>query len=459
MEINFSFDMENLRYLLATIAALTLVLSIVSSSIDPNYFVGMNAFAENGEEDNSDSTSNNEEDVLIESLGNSSKVTLKIDDNHVNLKVEIEDSDLEDGIYDVMFACNSSNVSKEFLDALDVEEGHGEFATEVALSNGTYMGCEVDVGELSATFASFSVMSDEDDGEDDRGNPGREKHERGEREHKQSSRLETEDEGIEIKVEVEGLNMIDGSYDIVFACQSPNLNRTLDNAFKVEDGKGKFEAEIRLANGTYSGCEVTVGDTVLASFDAFTVSEETEEEQESRVEEKRKEKRERIVITTSGREIHERHRSENAANPGEYELGWNYVLTANGTAMQRNQIGIADRPVATVDINMTVWKSTGAIILLDVLDGTVEIGNQTYTVVLGYALYMIPHDTLRVGALVVDDDGNVYKLKLRGTAEEDDAEFPMESGSIDLTFEGSSGPLNNRLGDWELTLEGTVEAG
>jgi hypothetical protein len=35
----------------------------------------------------------------------------------------------------------------------------------------------------------------------------------------------------------------------------------------------------------------------------------------------------------------------------------------------------------------------------------------------------------------------------------------MESGSIDLTFEGSSGPSNNRFGDWELTLDSTVEAG
>jgi len=449
--------MENLRYLLATITALTLVMSIVSS-ISPNYFVGINASAENGEEedDNSDSTSNNE-DVLVESLGNSSKVTLETGDDHVNLKIEIEESDLEDGTYDVMFACNSSDVSKEFLDALDVEEGHGDFATEVALSNGTYTGCEVNVGDLSATFASFSVMPDEeDDEEDDRGKPERE-HER-ERKHKQSFNLKTEDDGVEIEIEVEGLNMTDGSYDALFACENPNLNRTLDNAFEVEGGKGKFEVEISLANGTYSGCEVTVGDTVLASFDTFTVSEEVEEEQESRVEEKRKEKRERIVTATSGREIHERHRSENAANPGEYELGWNYVLTADGTAMHRNQSGIADKPVATVDVNMTVWKSTGAIILLDVLDGTVDVGNQTYTVVLGYALYTIPHDTLRIGALVIDDDGNVYKLKLRGTAE-DDSEFPMESGSIDLTFEGSSGPLNNRLGDWELTLEGTVEAG
>ena len=189
---------------------------------------------------------------------------------------------------------------------------------------------------------------------------------------------------------------------------------------------------------------------VIASFDTFTVSEETEEEQKHEVEEKRKEKRERIVTTTNGTKIHERHRSENAASPGEYKPDWNYTLAANGTA---------DHEADTeVDIDMAVWKSNRAIILLDVIGGTVEVENQTYTVVLGYAFYTIHHDTLRVGALAVDDDdGNVYKPKLRGSAD-DEAEFPMESGSIDLRFEGSSGPSNNRFGDWELTFEGTVEA-
>jgi hypothetical protein len=298
---------------------------------------------------------------------------------------------------------------------------------------------------------------DEDDEEDEEESEDEDEQEREhERKDKSKSKLKTDDDGVEIKVEAEGLDMADGSYDAVFACEQPAFNRNLTNAFEVEDGKGELETEIGLADGTYSGCDITVEGTVIASFDTFTVSEETEEEQESEVEEKRKEKKERIVTTTTSREIREKHRSENAASPGEYQPDWNYVLMANGSAVHRSQTETPSN--AEVDVNMTVWKSTGAIILLDVTDGTVEVGNQTYTVVIGYAIYTINHDTLRVGALAVDGDGNVYKLKLRGSAE-DDAEFPMESGSIDLTFEGSSGPSNNRFGDWYLTLKGTVEAG
>lgn len=452
--------MENFRYLLVAIAALTLIMSVVSG-VNPNYFAGLNAFADHGEDDNrgksgkdndkEDEEYEEHESELVQSLGNHSKVSLEIDDE-VELEVEIEDGDLEDGHYNVTFACNSPTISEEFDQALDIEDGEGSFETDLSLSSQTYTGCKVEVGNLSATFPSFSIMVHEDEEEE-------EKEERDhERKEKSKSKLKTEEDGVEIKVELEGLEMEDGSYDAIFACENPAINMTLGNGFEVEDGEGEFEEMIGLPNNTYSGCDITVEGTVIASFDTFTVSEETEEEQEHEVEEKRKEKKERLVTTINGTRIHEKHRSENAASPGEYQPSWNYTLTANGTALHRNQTETADDATATVDINMTVWKSTGAIILLDVIDGTIEVGNQTYTVVLGYALYTIHHDTLRLGALAIDDDGNVYKLRLSGSAVDSEAEFPMESGSIELNFEGSRGPPD-RFEDWQLTLEGTVEAG
>jgi hypothetical protein len=472
--------MENLRYLLAAIAALTLIMSVVSG-VSPTYFTGLDAYAIDEEDDendisgsddeeheddedkgksgkNSDEEHEDDEDKLVQSLGNHSRVSLEIDDD-AELEVEIEDGDLGNGTYDVMFACNSPVINEEFTDALEVQDGVGKFDTNLSLSNGTYTGCEVDVGGLSVTFPSFSVMAreDDDDEEDEEDEEENEGEEEQEREREDKSKLKTDDDGVELEVEMDGLDMADGSYDAVFACEQPAFNMTLDNAFEVEGGEGELETEIGLEDDTYSGCDITVEGTVIASFDTFTVSEDTKGEQEQEVEEKRKEKKEKVVTTTSSREIHEKHRGENAASPGEYESDWNYSLMANGTATHRNQTETASTPTAEVNINMTVWKSTGAIILLDVIDGTVEVGNQTYTVVLGYALYTINYDTLRVGALVVDEDGNVYKLKLTGSAEDSEAEFPMESGSIDLNFEGSRGPPD-RFGDWELTLEGTVEA-
>ena len=110
-----------------------------------------------------------------------------------------------------------------------------------------------------------------------------------------------------------------------------------------------------------------------------------------------------------------------------------------------------------MDIDMAVWKSNRALILLDLLGGTVEIGNQTYTVVIGYGLYSVQHDATKIALLAVDQDGNVVKVRLHGTGPED-SEFPMQSGSIDLTFDGGASSWKESLGEWKLHLEGEVTA-
>ena len=409
---HFSFRMENFRYLLAAIAALTLLMSVVSS-VNPSYFAGLNAFADNeddGEDDdNSGSSANDEgehedddneasddheENKLEQPLGNHSKASLEVDED-TELGVEIEDGDLEDGIYGVVFSCDNPDISKEFPDSLNVEDGQGEFEADLTLSNGTYTGCDVDVGGLSAAFPSFNIVPNEQDDEED-----------------------DQDEN-------------EASDDDNETSDNHNHNGHSSNGVNGSDNEDEDDDD-NSAEGSHNGA---------SSKD------------------KANERKERIVSTTSGADIHERHRSQNAASPGEFEPGWNYTLAANGTAITSAGNETGDKADATVEIDLAVWKSTGAIVLLDVLDGTVEIDNQTYTVVLGYALYTVHHDAFKIGALVVADDGSVYKLKLSGSATDEEAEFTTESGSIALTFEGNNGPSNSRVGDWELTLEGTVTPG
>jgi hypothetical protein len=471
--------MKHLDQLLAALVVLTLVLSVASVA-NPNYFTGLNVYADDDEEDddhdNSGKGSNNkgskdddedeeeddeeqdnedDEEKLVQSLGNHSKAKLEVDDDHVELEIEIEDGDLGNGQYDVMFTCTSPNIDEEFAQALDVVEGQGEFETEIALENGTYTGCEVEVGELSATFASFTVMPEEEEEDDEHEEEDEEEHEDDE---KFKSELKTEDEGVEIEVEIEGLNMTDGSYDAVFACEVPAFNVTLNNTFDVHNGKGKLKETIGLANGTYSGCDITVEGTELASFDTFTVSEGTEEEQEREVEVKRDERKQHIVSTISGQEIHEKHRKADPASPGDYGPGWNYTLSADGSAMSSDENRMVG-PIAnaTVSIDMAVWKSTSAIILLDVLDGTIELDDREYSVKVGYVIYSTQHGAMKVAALAVDDDGNIVKLRLLGSADEEGVQFPAESGSIDLIFVGSV-QQSGDMPSWDLVLDGDVTA-
>lgn len=506
--------MEHLRQLLIALVALTLVLSVASVA-NPNYFAGLNVYADHDEDedddnninsgsgksdeehdeeddederdeddddegdeddDNSGKGSNNkskdrdddedDDDKLVQTLGNHSKAVLEIDEG--DLEVEIDDGDLEDGTYDVVFECTNPGIKKEFVHSLTVDGEEGEFEVELMLANGTYSGCKVDVGGLSATFSSFSIKpeEDKDEAEDEDEKDDDEEHEEEDNEHeddnerneKFKSKLKTEDEGIEIEVEVEGINMTSGSYDAIFACEVPSFNVTLNNAFEVHSGKGKLKETVGLANDTYSGCDITAGGTVLASFNTFTVSEETKEEQERKVEVKREEKKQRIVSTTTGHEIHEKHRKASPASPGDYDPGWNYTLSADGSAMSSDENSIVGSVAnATVNIDMAVWKSTSAIILLDVLNGTIELDDHQYTVKVGYVIYSTNHGAMKVAALAVDDDGNIVKLRLLGSAAVEGVQFPTESGSIDLIFEGSV-HQSGGMADRDLVLDGNVTA-
>ena len=406
--------MENLRYLLAALAAVTLIMSVVSS-INPGYFAGLNAFAADDDEeddDNSGSSSNNDEEdddsdetdedeqKIVQTLGSNSKAALEIDDD-AELQVEIEDGDLEDGTYDVLFSCDSPNVDKEFADALGVQDGEGEFEEDLPLANDTYSGCEVHVGDLSATFPSFTIAAneendndEEDDEEDDDDNNGR-------------------------------------GHDDEDAEDDDNENHSARGSNEDDDDdEENHEDDDNSAKGSDNGG--------------------------SNNDDKRKERKQRIVNSTSGAEIHKKHRGENAASSGDFRPGWNYTLEAEGEAMHTAHDGnLTQEANVTASVDMSVWKSNNAIILLDVVGGTVEVDGQDYDVRIGYAVYFVEHDALRVAALATNDDGDVFRLKLRGSAVDGSDSFPTQTGSIDLLF---GGDVNDRFEDWNLLLEGTIEA-
>ncbi|HKU49767.1 MAG TPA: hypothetical protein VJP79_07440 [Nitrososphaera sp.] len=516
--------MDNLRQLLVAIAAFTLLFSAVSGA-NPNYFAGFSAFAEDGDDnDHGNSDRQEHEDLEDDSdeysveatFGEHSRVELQIDDeveddnddNNANsveaeLEVETEDGDLSDGEHAVSLTCDAPDLDMDFDDALVVQDGDGEFKADLALVNGTsYQGCMVAIGDETVDLQDFMVIAsaeeadgdDEDDRATDRGN-GRgagddddedeSDHEERGRGHERRTHIEAEDSGIELEVEMD-TNMTDGTYDVQFTCDEPDVNMTIEDSLTVEDGEAKFKAEIDLADGTYSGCKIASGGEEISSFDDFTVAQDGDDDD---VEEKRKEKRKEIVSRINAPEEHRRRINANPASTGDYMPGWIYVINATGIASRHidddadredelsesmvnstasnststttnstnTMLEVMGDSTVDVSINMGVWKSNTALVLLNVLNGTIEVDDETYTVELGYALYSVSHNAMRIGAFVSDDDGNIYKLKLRGTADED-AEFPMTSGdSIDLVFEGNSGPARNSFSQWDLDLEGSIE--
>jgi hypothetical protein len=462
-----------------------------------------------------------DEHTVSAEFGESSKVELEIDTEieddgteadsvEADLEIETEDEDLADGEHDVSLVCDAPDFEKAFDAPLVVEEGEGKFDQELLLANNTaYEGCTVGIGDLDVELPDFRVIAsaDRDEHDEDDDETGRDEDDDEEevdddeaedddddngRGHGNESKIEMEDGGIEIEVEAD-VAMADGTYDALFTCEEPEVAMTLEDSLKVKQGEAKLDAEIQLVNGTYTGCNLESGDNVIASFDTFVVrqgeddddeddneerdqsgrdDDDEEDDDDNDVDEKRKEKRRSIVSTISASDEHRRRINASPASTGDYDPGWNYTLVADGIATPREDSdelaellgnatvldALTEEEVA-VEMDMSVWKSNSALVLLSVLEGTVQVGGEQYTVELGYALYSVNHDAMRIGAFVSDEDGNIYKLKLRGTPVGDDAAFPTESGdSLDMVFEGNSGPARNSFSGWELDLRGTIEA-
>jgi hypothetical protein len=493
--------MDNLRQLLVAIAALTLLFSVVSGA-NPNYFAGHTAFADDDEDEDDDSRSsdydnnsdrrekderNGDEQVILVQFGTSSKVMLEIDDEieddegntravEADLKIRSANEDLESGEHDVSFVCETPDFEHAFDNQMEVDEEDGEFEGELLLVNGTtYEDCLVSIGDLDVELPNFavSVYADRDEDDDESGRDDDDERDDSEKDdnrgHENKIRLKVDDDEVEIEVKT-NVTLDDGTYDAIFTCEEPDVDMTLGDSLKVEDGEAELEADLELAVGSYEGCKLESQDKVIASFDAFAVREgEDDNDDDSDVDEKRKEKRKAIVekIRASGKRI-----NASPESTGDYRPGWNYTLGASGIGAPRGDSDIDDLLEGTVtpdavmeetevdvEMEMGVWKSNRALVLLSIQEGTVKVDDKTYTVELGFALYSVNHNVMRLGAFVSDEDGNIYKLKLRGIAD-DDTGFPQESGdSIDMVFEGNSGPARNSFSGWELDLRGTVEAG
>jgi len=93
---------------------------------------------------------------------------------------------------------------------------------------------------------------------------------------------------------------------------------------------------------------------------------------------------------------------------------------------------------------------------MDVVGGTISVGEQEYEIALGYALYSVRHNVFRSAALVVAENGEVLPLRLHGTS----------MAHVQLAATAGGGPLElgfrdntlyrNSLDGWTLVLDGTL---
>ncbi len=149
-------------------------------------------------------------------------------------------------------------------------------------------------------------------------------------------------------------------------------------------------------------------------------------------------KRQQMVAKESGAQIHQRHMNDSPSSIGNYAPGLDYTVSAEGMDDE-----------VTLSMDVSVWKSNGQILFLDVVGGMVSIGDQQYEIELGYTMYSVQNNALRTNALVSAENGDVYVLKLRGVTESD---LPMQ-GSVGVDF-GKASFLNGQT----IELSGTIQS-
>jgi hypothetical protein len=449
-----------------TLIMLTLSFSLVSFPIPSYYFVDVAATEDTGDdndmhnqghedesEHNDDMPSHANEEGIVrieEHLAEHSMVMFKAEKQSAQVIVHVEQGDITDGSHNVTIACESPESSLTFGEKLNVTSGHGEFEGRMTLRPATYSVCTIFVAKLSVMIPSFTIVANTQVGHSHGSEEGAE------------SKVHVEHGGIVI---FEGMIMHQGfeagMYNVMVACKVPEgLSIVFNDAFTIDEhGEGKLKIETSMGPGRYSGCTASIAESedvmVIATFDSFTIEQEEEHRPDGRtIEEKRLEKRRSILERIELGQMHKRDiNAAKAVSIGDYEPGTVYAMIAGGTAGQQDIIVEAHLDIST-------WKSNSATILMDVTGGAVVIdGDDSYTVRIGYAIYAIQHDMLRLKALATNDStGEIVQLRMHGNSLEE-ATFPMVHGdSIEVHFEGNGGRSLNQIGDLELFLEGTIEA-
>jgi predicted secreted protein len=154
--------------------------------------------------------------------------------------------------------------------------------------------------------------------------------------------------------------------------------------------------------------------------------------------------------------MHAMHMGLGGQTTEQYPQNMKYTLTANGTATSFNGNSTED---ANLIIQFASWKSNNRVVSMDVLNGTIKIGDREETVRAGHAYYLVSMQMLRIYGLVPyeeqDSPSYVKMLRVNSIPSSAQGELPTkDSPDAVYTFESSA---NSRLNaEYRLNMTGHV---
>lgn len=163
----------------------------------------------------------------------------------------------------------------------------------------------------------------------------------------------------------------------------------------------------------------------------------------------------RMYADETGEHIHEEHLAENAPISGMYEADMRYALTLTGEAISVSNESMTEDAEITLDL--ATWKSTGRVLHLDIIGGSITVGGDTMTVNAGQAYYITNHRVMYAFAVVTPegDEESMQLLRLKAMLPPDNNKLP--AAESDQLLEIDTISTRTKIGsDWFLQMSGQV---
>ena len=173
--------------------------------------------------------------------------------------------------------------------------------------------------------------------------------------------------------------------------------------------------------------------------------------------------REQNYVNETAESRHHEHLSFNETFSGPYTSNSNYTVTATGNATAISNESMIEN--ASLTLHLSVWKSTHSVVSMDIMNGTIKIGNNQTQIYSGHAYYLLHHPRLLIYGFIVDkgigsagnsssSEHSVRLLKLFMSA--DGGSLPVSSSDPPLQVTVLD-PESKVASEWFLDMSGQVQ--
>lgn len=156
----------------------------------------------------------------------------------------------------------------------------------------------------------------------------------------------------------------------------------------------------------------------------------------------------------AGDQIHSEHLAEKAAISAGYNSDTKYTLTTTGKATSLSGAPMTED--AKMTLNLATWKSGGRVLYMDILGGTITVGNESAKVNSGQAYYIMNGRLMFAFATVMPENGNSMQLvSIKAMLPNDDNKLPTSTSDKPLSIDilGSSSRIRP---NWSLQASGQI---